>query len=144
MLKSHKELEVWQKAFQLCKDVYKFSAHFPVDERFGLISQTRRCAVSVPSNIAEGYNRGATRDYIRFLWIANGSLAELETQLLLARELGFAPRAESEAIFNDIERIGRMLRAMIRSLETKNDKPLSSSFPFPRSPVPKTSRPSVL
>ncbi|MCG8408551.1 MAG: four helix bundle protein [Phycisphaerales bacterium] len=140
MLKSHKELDVWQKAFELCKDIYRLSSRFPADERFGLIAQTRRCAVSVPSNIAEGYNRGATRDYIRFLWISNGSLAELDTQLLLASELGYAPSAECEPVFDNIARIERMLRAMIRSLEAKSTKSPSASSPIPRSPIPKTSQ----
>ena len=82
MLKTYKELIVWQKSFRLCTQLYKITRAFPSEERFGLTSQIRRAAVSIPSNIAEGYGRGTTPDYIRFLWMANGSVAELETQLL--------------------------------------------------------------
>ena len=119
MLSTYRELEVWQKAFALCKMIYRLSSGFPRDERFGLTAQVRRCAVSIPSNIAEGYNRGSTKDYIRFLWIANASRAELETQLLLARELGLPPNADYEPIVDELGRIERMLRAMFRSLQAK-------------------------
>ncbi|MCP4247148.1 MAG: four helix bundle protein [bacterium] len=119
MLKSHKELEVWRRSFELAKTVYRITARFPGDERFGLTSQLRRCAVSIPSNIAEGYNRGATGDYIRFLWIANGSLAELDTQLQLAHDLAVAPGTECEPVLDEIAQIERMLRALIRSLKAK-------------------------
>lgn len=122
MLKTYKELVVWQKAFELCRRVYQVSAQFPPDERFGLIAQIRRAAVSVPSNIAEGYGRGSRSDYIRFLWIANGSLAELETQLLLAKALGYDPRSEFDLIVEGVAEVERMLKALIRSLKEKGMK----------------------
>lgn len=119
MLKTHKELEIWQRSFDLCKVVYELSAEFPVDERFGLTSQMRRSAISIPSNIAEGYNRKSTRDYLRFLWIANGSLAELDMQLQIASSLGFGTIQKCEQAIDEVEQIERMLRALIRSLDRK-------------------------
>ena len=89
MLKNYKELKVWQKSYDLCLDVYRITTRFPNEERYGLTSQLRRAAVSVPSNIAEGYGRKTTNDYIRMLYISYGSLCELETQILLAGDLDF-------------------------------------------------------
>ena len=119
MLKTYKELMVWQKAFRLCARVYAVSARFPREERFGLTAQIRRAAVSVPSNIAEGYTRGTTRDYLRFLAIASGSLAEVETQLLLAEELQFSPSESLRQLLDAREETDRMLNALIRSLAGK-------------------------
>ena len=119
MLKSHKELDVWKRSYALCKLVYRDTKRFPEDERFGLTSQLRRNAVSIPSNIAEGYNRNSTRDYLRFLWIAKGSLAELDTQIMLSADLEVAPHDAMNAILEDIGHIERMLLALIRSLEKK-------------------------
>ncbi len=119
MLKTYRDLLVWQKSFQLCIRIYRLSRNFPRDERFGLTSQVRRAAVSIPSNIAEGYGRGTTRDYLRFLWVANGSLAEVETQLMLARELQFAPETALNDLLEAMAEVERMLKALIRSLESK-------------------------
>ncbi len=119
MLKSYKELVVWQKSFELCRRIYRLTAQFPAQERFGLTSQLRRCAVSVPSNVAEGYGRGTTRDYIRFLWQANGSVCEMETQLLLVRELGFGAVEDIELVLGLVGDVERLLAALIRSLENK-------------------------
>ncbi|MBU0640987.1 MAG: four helix bundle protein [Planctomycetes bacterium] len=119
MLRSFKELEVWQKAYSLARDVYRVTATFPNDERFGLISQTRRAAVSIPSNIAEGYSRDTTRDYIRSLWIANGSLAELETQLMLAQDLAFGERDAVTRTLGSLTEVQVLLRALIESLRRK-------------------------
>ena len=83
MLKNYKELIVWQKSYQLCIEIYRITKDFPKEEKFGLTSQIRRAVVSVPSNIAEGYGRKTTREYIRALYIAYGSHCELETQILL-------------------------------------------------------------
>ena len=97
MLKSYRELVVWQKAFQLCTHVYGLTKRFPPEERYGLTAQIRRAAVSIPSNIAEGYSRNTKRDYLHFLWMANGSLAEIETQLD-AQGSGPAPRQPVPAL----------------------------------------------
>lgn len=92
----------------------------PHEERFGLTAQIRRAAVSVPSNIAEGYSRDTTRDYIRFLWMARGSLAELETQLMIAAELRFTGREASGGMLAEVNEIQRLLNALIRSLKGKD------------------------
>jgi len=89
MLKSFKDLKVWQKVYELCLDVYNITRNFPSEEKFGLTSQIRRASVSIPSNIAEGYGRRTTPDYIRSLYIAYGSNCELETQALLLGDLAY-------------------------------------------------------
>ncbi len=94
MLKNYKELNVWQKSYELCLKIYRITAKFPNEERYGLTSQIRRSAVSIPSNIAEGYGRKTTLDYIRMLYISYGSVCELETQILLAGDLGFIEKGE--------------------------------------------------
>ncbi len=87
---THKNLDVWKLGIELVKDIYKITKDFPDDEKFGIISQIRRSAVSIPSNIAEGAARNSNKDYIRFLYIALGSLSEIETQLIIAKELNFS------------------------------------------------------
>lgn len=119
MLKNHKDLDVWQRSFDLCKAIYRLTVAFPSEERFGLVSQIRRNAVSIPSNIAEGYNRNSTRDYVRFLWIANGSIAELDTQLQLALELELGTAAQISVAIDELGHIERMLRALMRRLDEK-------------------------
>ena len=89
MLKNFKDLKVWQKSYQLCLLIYKATKEFPKEEIYGLTSQIRRAAVSVPCNIAEGYGRKTTREYLRSLYIAYGSVCELETQVLLSGDLGY-------------------------------------------------------
>jgi four helix bundle protein len=121
-LRNFRELDVWRRAFEFCRRIYAATAQFPMDERFGLTSQLRRAAVSVASNIAEGYNRGSTSDYVRFLNMARGSTAEIQTQLLLAQALGFSEHALIEPMLDDIAAIERMLAAMIRSLRTREAK----------------------
>ncbi|MEW6076302.1 MAG: four helix bundle protein [Thermodesulfobacteriota bacterium] len=120
MLKNYKELKVWQKAYALCLDVYKLTTAFPGDEKYGLRLQIRRSAVSIPSNIAEGYGRRTTADYIRMLYIAYGSVCELETQILLAGDLGFIRIDNFNRTKTDISEIERMLKALIKSLEQKS------------------------
>ena len=119
MLKNYKELKVWQKVYRLCLDIYQFSKTFPKEEKFALTSQARRAAVSVPSNIAEGYGRKSTADYVRMLYIAYGSLCELETQILLAGDLDYLPDSTFEHLIKNVSEVERMLKALIRSLENK-------------------------
>ncbi len=97
MLKNFKELKVWKKSYKLCLEVYRITAGFPKEERYGIVSQIRRSVVSVPSNIAEGYGRRTTADYIRMLYISYGSICELETQVLLAGDLNFIKRNYSRS-----------------------------------------------
>jgi|SRR3989304_3969519 len=111
----YRDLKVWQASMLLAKRVYHLTASFPADERFGLTSQLRRAAVAVPSNIAEGHARNTKSEMIRFSSIALGSLAEIETQLLLAADLEFAGRAHLEELLSMSDEIGRMLHGLIRS-----------------------------
>lgn len=95
-MSSYKDLIVWQKSMQLVKMIYQLSEHFPKQEIYGLTSQMRRCAVSIPSNIAEGSRRGSRKDYRQFLLIAYGSASELETPLGIAQMLGFLSKDNPE------------------------------------------------
>jgi four helix bundle protein len=119
VLKSYKELVVWQKAYGLCLDVYRATRRFPKDELYGLTSQLRRAAASVPSNIAEGYGRHSTADYIRSLRIAYASLCEVETQLLLARDLSYLSGSDHAKLSDSLGDVERLLQALIRSLVRK-------------------------
>jgi len=123
MLRNYKDLKVWQKSYQLCLDIYKITKGFPKEERYGLTSQTRRAAVSVPSNIAEGYGRKTTPEYIRSLYVAHGSSCELETQILLTGDLGYINSELLKKVQKDIEEVERMLKALIKSLEKKHLNP---------------------
>ena len=116
-IQSYRDLRVWQEAMQLAEDCYRLSAPFPRREVFGLSSQLRRAAVSVPANIAEGYGRDSKGAYVQFLKVAQGSLKELETHLLLAQRLGFGSPQAIEAGLERASALGRMLRSLIRSVE---------------------------
>jgi four helix bundle protein len=123
MLKNYKELKVWQRSYQLCLAIYRTTKEFPKEERYGLTSQIRRATVSVPSNIAEGYGRKTTPEYIRFLYIAYGSNCELETQILLSGDLCYIEADKLEILLEGIGEIERMLKALIKSLERKHSTP---------------------
>jgi four helix bundle protein len=123
MLKNYKDLKVWQKAYQLCLEIYKNTKKFPVEERYGLTSQIRRAVISIPSNIAEGYGRRTTKEYIQSLYIAYGSICELETQILLAGDLGYIKEDVLKKLQINIGDIERMLKALVKSLENKNLNP---------------------
>lgn len=120
MLKNYRELLVWQRAYQLCLETYRTTKGFPKEEWYGLVSQMRRAAVSIPCNIAEGYGRRTTKDYIRSLYIAYGSLCELETQVLLSKDLAYSSDPQLEQLHASIGEVERMLKALIRSLEKKD------------------------
>lgn len=115
---NHKELEVWKRAMGLAKGIYEETRAFPSSEMYGLTSQLRRAGVSVPSNIAEGAARGTDCEFVRFLRISLGSLAELETQLLLSIELGYIQG--STPLLQVTEDTRRMLLGLIRHLENKS------------------------
>lgn len=119
MLKSYRDLLVWQKAMELTVETYRFSSGFPGSEVYGLTSQLRRAAVSVPSNIAEGYGRGSRKEYIQFLCISQGSLKELETQVILAERLKYGSKTAVDGLLELSEEVGRMLGALIRSLRMR-------------------------
>ena len=114
-----KELKIWQKSIALTKDIYTITKNFPKEEMFGLTNQIRRCAVSVPSNIAEGCGRDTPKQLINFLNIAMGSLCELETQLLISKELHYIKQQNSKEILNNIDEIGKMINGLRKNLIMK-------------------------
>jgi len=118
-IQSYRDLEAWKLAIQLKKVVYRMSEYFPTDERFGLTSQIRRAAISVASNIAEGWGRGTTSDYARFLRMARGSVYEVETQGVLALELGFIDQEKFDFFDQSTRDTGRVLAGLLRSIEQK-------------------------
>jgi four helix bundle protein len=118
-MKTHKDLKVWSDSLALVTLVYQKTKTFPDDEKFGLISQIRRCAVSVPSNIAEGSARNSDKEFIRFLYISLGSAAELHTQLIIANNLDYLKDSEFESLSQDLESISRMISGLIRSVKIK-------------------------
>ena len=118
-LKSYRELTVWQKSIDWVEQIYQASRNFPPEEKFGLTSQIRRAAVSVPSNIAEGAARSGTGEFLQFLSVASGSLAEVETQLILAGRLGYLPEADRQRLEMEADEISRMLGGLKRSLQSK-------------------------
>jgi four helix bundle protein len=109
MVKSYRDLVVWQRSIQLSLAIYRLTAAFPLEERYGLSSQLRRAGVSVPSNIAEGYGRGSRKEYKQFLAIARGSTLEVQTQLTIARELGFCQQDQMAKAESLSEEVSKML-----------------------------------
>lgn len=114
--KSYQDLIAWQKSIQLVKKIYLSTSKFPPDEKFNLVSQLRRAAVSIPSNIAEGYGRGSLKERHQLIIQSRGSAAEIETQLILARELGFATEADLRDLELLLGEILRMLTGLSKSL----------------------------
>jgi len=112
----YRDLKVWQLGMEITREVYKLTSGFPKTELYGLTSQIRRSAVSIPSNIAEGHSRDSRRELARFVSIAKGSLAELETQLLIARELEYGDENSIDILLKLAEQEGRMLAGLRRSL----------------------------
>lgn len=115
-IRSHKDLVVWQKAMLLCTEIYKITEGFPQREIYTLSSQMRRAAVSIPSNIAEGKNRGTAKDFANFLRIAYGSASELETQLEIGRQLGLYKSSVSAKADSLLLEVSKMLRVIIKKL----------------------------
>jgi four helix bundle protein len=113
---SFRDLEVWQLAIDMTAAIYRLAAKFPKEEIFALSHQLKRASVSVASNIAEGYGRGTTRDYLQFLAIARGSNSEVETQLVIARRLNFGQDADLQTAEKLNTRVGKMLNALMKSL----------------------------
>ncbi|HTS71595.1 MAG TPA: four helix bundle protein [Terriglobia bacterium] len=114
-----KNLTVWQRSHQLVLDVYQLTLSFPSDERFGLTSQLRRSAASVPTNIAEGSKRQGQQDFARFLNIAEGSLSETEYLVMLSSDLGYIPGKECQRLLGEISEIARMLHSLRVKIEQK-------------------------
>ena len=117
MIKSYKDLDVWKKSVKLVKKIYIVTKGFSKDELYGLVNQMRRCAVSIPSNIAEGWARQHTNEYIQFLYIALGSSAELETQVIISKELSYMNEKTELELLEEIDHISRMTKNIVKSLK---------------------------
>lgn len=111
-----KELKVWQKAIQLVTKIYSHTSNFPKEEMYGIVSQIRRCAVSIPSNIAEGAGRGSKKEFSHFLDIAKGSSFELETQLIISKELGFLNQFNFDNLHPELDEIQKMITGLQKSM----------------------------
>jgi four helix bundle protein len=117
-VQSYRDLRVWQQAMDLAEATYRATEQFPEHERYGLVSQLRRAAVSVPSNIAEGHPR-SLGDYLRHLLISSGSLTEVETQFVLSARLGFLPPGQADSLLEACDKVGRMLGGLRKSLRAR-------------------------
>jgi len=116
---NYRDLKVWQMAMTLTEAIYRATESFPSRQTYALANQLQRAAVSIPSNIAEGHARSSTKDYLRFVSISQGSLAEAETQLELAHRLGYIPEAVLHGLFEQTNEIGRMLHGLRSALTAK-------------------------
>jgi four helix bundle protein len=123
MAKTFRELVVWQVAMDLTEQIYRATATFPADERFGLTSQMRRAAVSIPSNIAEGHGRNSTADFRHFLGIARGSAREIETQVLIAERLDLIPAVVATSLADHTTSLSIKLTHFISTLEREHREP---------------------
>src|SRR6266550_3204568 len=123
MLRSYRDLLVWQKAMEFVVETYRFTESFPREEVYGLRSQVRRASVSVPSNIAEGYGRASRKEYLQFLYVAQGSLKETETQIILAEMLGYVSKDATELLLEKAALVGKLLGGLIRALRLKTSVP---------------------
>ena len=120
-LQHYRELIVWQKAMNLVEAVYRATDHFPKTEIYGLTSQVRRAAVSIPSNIAEGQGRSTTRDFLYFLSVAQGSLMEVETQITIAQRFSYIEKRLETELLESTAEVGRLLNGLCNSLNKKLD-----------------------
>ncbi len=121
-MKSYRDLRFWKSSVDFAEKIYRHTARFPADERFGLIAQMRRVAVSIPSNVAEGQGRITTGEWIQFVGQARGSLYELQTQILIAEQLGYIDADLRTSLFTETESIARDLSGFIRFLRRKRAK----------------------
>jgi len=136
-IRSYRDLKVWQRGMLLAETVYRLTASYPREEQFGLTSQTRRAAASVPANIAEGYGRDSRASYVHFLRIAQGSLKELETHLILASRVECTTPASVLGPLSEADEIGRMIRSLIASIFKSRPAADGSAGGQPQSPMPK-------
>ena len=122
-MKSHKDLEVWRASIDLAREIYELTQAYPKEEQYGIVSQMRRAAVSVASNIAEGAARQGNKEFLQFLYIALGSASELDTQIEISRKIGFSDGHRLDEVQKHLETISKMLQGLIRSVKrTANEK----------------------
>jgi len=126
-IRSFRDLVAWQKAMLLVTEIYRVTRRFPSEEMFGLVSQMRRAAVAIPSNIAEGQARASTGEFRQFLGHARGSLAELETQIQIAKNLNYLSEAQTSALSETAMEVGRILNGLIAALKKSNRRAASKS-----------------
>lgn len=130
-VKSYQDLIAWQKAISLVTEVYTITAQFPGHEVYGLTSQLRRASVSIPSNIAEGHGRATKGEYLQFLGHARGSLCEVQTQIFIARRLGYISSELEHNVIATTDEVGRILNGLVGSIQGKKLKPLAPIVPSP-------------
>ena len=118
-IRSYRDLRVWQEGMALAEACYMLTRRFPNDELFGMTSQIRRAATSVPANITEGYGRDSTGEHVQFLRVSQGSLKELETHLALSSRVGLIAESETKNVLEECDRLGKMLHRLIRSLQNR-------------------------
>ena len=118
-IKSYQDLIVWQKSVLLVTDIYALTKTFPQDERFGITSQLNRAAVSVPTNIAEGWGRETSKNYLQFLRISRGSVMEVQTLLIISKNLNYISEEKFEVLRNKTEEVGKILQGLIKSINEK-------------------------
>jgi four helix bundle protein len=145
MVRGFQDLEVWKKAHRVVLDIYRITIQFPRTEQFGVISQLRRAAYSIPANIAEGSGRRSTKELLHFLALSNGSLEELRYFLLLSRDLRYLPPSEHDRLQSELKSIAEMLEALAKSLRRRLSASQleSSSSPRDTDHGTRTSRPGV-
>jgi len=117
-IKSYKDLNIWKRSIEVVEDIYKMTKNFPKEEIYGLTSQLRRSAVSIPSNIAEGFARFHNKEYKQFLFISLGSCAELSTQIIISLQLKYLESKEADQLLNEIDEISKMTMSLIKKLNT--------------------------
>ena len=125
-MKTHKDLDVWKDGIDFVTKIYKITSSFPKEELYGITSQIRRAAISIPSNIAEGAARRSSNEFRQFLHIALSSAAELNTQLLISNNLGFLGTDNADMLNSELDSIYRRLQGLIKSLKTSNKSPITN------------------
>ena len=120
-IKSYKDLNIWKRSIGVVENIYKITKNFPKEEMYGLTSQLRRSAISIPSNIAEGFARFSNKEYKQFLFISLGSCAELFTQIIVALQLDYLESKKADQLLNEIDEISKMTMSLIKKLKLTND-----------------------
>jgi len=119
-INNFRDLEIWKSGKEIAREIYKITCAFPKDELFGIVHQMRKSAISIPSNISEGFNRYHSKDYIRFLYISLGSCAELETQIEISSDIGYLPNHTKDDLLGILERESKMINSLIVKIKLKD------------------------
>ena len=130
-VRNYRDLQVWQKAMDLVVDCYQLTYSFPKEELYGLTNQVRRAAVSIPANLAEGHSRFNKREFVQFIGIATGSLAELETHLLIAMKLNYLDKSRTDPVLGKTDELARMLKGLRNALRPTRLSQTQSLIPKP-------------